>query len=93
MDKVLVSVAEIAAKFNIEKVILFGSRARGDNSSVSDYDIAIYGSGLSANEKAAFSLEIEDIETLKKFDIMFIDGSVSPELIKNVMNDGVIIYE
>jgi len=93
MDKVLMSVAEIAAKFNIEKVILFGSRARGDNSSVSDYDIAIYGSGLSTNEKAAFSLEIEEIETLKKFDIVFIDGSVSQELIKNVMNDGVIIYE
>ena len=36
-------VEEISKKYpEIEKVVLFGSRARGDNSSRSDIDLAIY---------------------------------------------------
>ena len=41
MDKVINEIKNIAlAHDGIEKVVLFGSRARGDNTSKSDYDIA-----------------------------------------------------
>jgi len=29
-------------RYKVDKIVLFGSRARGDYSSVSDYDIAIF---------------------------------------------------
>lgn len=41
MDTVIKNLINIGKKYNVEKVILFGSRARKDNSNNSDYDIAI----------------------------------------------------
>lgn len=35
-----------AEKFNLSKVILFGSRARGDNSPHSDIDLAVKGGNV-----------------------------------------------
>jgi predicted nucleotidyltransferase len=34
---------QLARAHNVEKIILFGSRARGDNRPRSDLDLAIYG--------------------------------------------------
>ena len=76
----------------IEKVVLFGSRARGDNTERSDYDIAIYGS-LSGIEKAAVRSFIdEDLKTLHNFDVVFISDKTNPELIKNIEKDGIDLY-
>jgi len=48
MDKKSAEIAKkfakkIKKKFNLDKVILFGSRARGDNLTTSDYDFIIVG--------------------------------------------------
>lgn len=93
MDDVLIQICEIAIKYNIEKVVLFGSRARGDNSPVSDYDIAVFKNNLSAIDKASFSSDVEEIETLKKIDIVFMNADLTNELMKNIEREGVIIYE
>ena len=79
LDYVLEQIKKIASKYKIEKVVLFGSRARGDNSRVSDYDIAICGNVLSPIDKALFSFDIEEISTLKKIDIVFVDESLDDE--------------
>ena len=93
LDYVFEQIKKIASKYKIEKVVLFGSRARGDNSRVSDYDIAIFGNELSPIDKALFSFDIEEISTLKKIDIVFIDESLDDELIRNITKEGVVIYE
>ena len=36
-------IIKLARKYQIEKVILFGSRARGDNREKSDIDLAVSG--------------------------------------------------
>ena len=92
-DNVLNEIIRISKEYNLEKVVLFGSRARGDNSHVSDYDIAVFDNSLSDIEKASFYLDIEEIETLKKIDIVFIGDGLSIEFIENINKDGVIIYE
>ena len=51
LDNVLKQISLIAQKYNIGKVILFGSRARGDNTPKSDYDIAFVCSDLQLNIK------------------------------------------
>jgi len=45
-DYVIEQLCEIAAKYKIEKMVLFGSRARGDHSLLSDYDIAVFEGGF-----------------------------------------------
>ncbi len=93
MDAVLNQIIKIAIKYNVEKIVLFGSRARGDNSCVSDYDIAVFKKELTQIDKACFSLDVEEIETLKKVDIVFVNESLSDELMENIKREGVLIYE
>ena len=40
-ERIIDFMAQLRARFAIEKVILFGSRARGDNMNDSDYDILV----------------------------------------------------
>ena len=92
LDKVILNeIIEISKKHSeINKVILFGSRARGDNGDRSDIDLAIYC-------EESISDFIEDIEnnttTLLEFDFSDMK-SVNDELfIEQVNKEGIIIYE
>lgn len=43
VDSVLMEIKRIALKYGaVKKVVLFGSRARKDNTEYSDYDIAVF---------------------------------------------------
>lgn len=93
MDTVLEQMKAIALKYKVDKLVLFGSRARGDHSPVSDYDIAVFERNLSAWDKASFCADVDEIETLKKIDIVFIYDSATDDLLKNITREGVIFYE
>ena len=43
MDKTIEQVKQLAHRYGVPKLILFGSRARGDHHARSDYDFAIWG--------------------------------------------------
>lgn len=79
----------LAKKSNLQKVIVFGSRARGDNKERSDIDLAVSGGNL-----AYFQTEIDDyVDTLLMFDVVDLDGAVQPELLESIESEGVILYE
>lgn len=88
-DRVLRDIIKYAKLYNIRKVILFGSRARGTNGERSDIDIAVSG-----GDTAKFSLETDEgAHTLLMFDVVDLDGYVSEELKKEIERDGIVIYE
>ena len=93
IDNVLNHIISIAKKYNVKKVVLFGSRARGDNSDASDYDIAVFDNRLTATQKAYFAQDIEDIQTLKKIDVVFVNGNESDELSNSLKKEGITIFE
>ena len=72
-------------------IILFGSRARGDNHERSDIDLAVF--GIPEAQKGNFCAGIDELPTLLKFDIVFVDSFTSPTLLAEVERDGVILYE
>ncbi len=76
---------------NIKKMILFGSRARGDYGARSDFDIAIY---LSSTDYYAISEDIEDMDTLLKIDTTFIydENSLDSKFLENIKKEGVILF-
>lgn len=87
--QVLKEIRELAEKYGIKKVILFGSRARGDFKRVSDIDLAVTGGNI-----AAFSLDVdEETSTLLKYDIVNLDASVQKELLDCIQKEGIILYE
>ena len=87
--QVLKEIEELAIKYEIGKVILFGSRARGDYRDRSDIDLAVSGGKIDL-----FSLEIEEeTSTLLKYDIVNLDGSVQRELLDSIEKEGILLYE
>ena len=78
----------------VEKIILFGSRARGDGRDRSDIDLAII-CELATDQDWLKVLDIvEDADTLLKIDCVRLDTlPASSELKKNIIQDGEILYE
>lgn len=79
----------LAKKNHIQKVILFGSRARGDNRERSDIDLAVTGGNV-----RDFRLDIDDeVRTLLMFDVVNLDGAVQESLLNVIQKEGITIYE
>ena len=94
MEKLFEQVKKCASNYpNIYKIVLFGSRARGDYRPNSDIDLAIFSRTSSNLEGANFTDEIEDLDTLLKFDIVFMTPDTDPRLLENVKQEGVILME
>ena len=88
-DRVVREISFYAKKYGIEKVVLFGSRARGTNTERSDIDIAVYGGDFDS-----FYWDIkEKVHSLLMFDIVEADQKVSEDLKKEIEREGVVIYE
>ena len=88
-DVVLKQIRSFAQKYQIERIILFGSRARGDFHRTSDIDLAISGGDF-----ANFSIDVDELtDTLLKYDFVNLDGAVQEELLESIQKEGVLIYE
>lgn len=88
-QRVCFELRQLAKKYGIEKIILFGSRARGDFCEKSDIDIAVSGGNT-----VEFSLAADEaVHTLLMFDVVDLDGHISEELKNEIKKDGIVIYE
>lgn len=94
MDKLFDQIKKCASNYpNIYKIVLFGSRARGDYRANSDIDLAIFSKNSSNLEVANFTNDIEELDTLFKFDIIFVTPDTDSFLIENLKKEGVTIME
>ena len=91
MEKLYTLIAALGEKYHAEKILLFGSRARGDNRERSDIDLAIY--GMPEENRARFWSDIDDLPTLLKFDLVHVMELTDAELVENIEKDGVVLYE
>lgn len=88
-EQVLREISDFAKKYKVEKVILFGSRARGDFKRTSDIDIAVSGGNFDR-----FALDVdEETSTLLKFDIVDLDREMHDALRESIEREGVLLYE
>ncbi|MEG2018332.1 MAG: nucleotidyltransferase domain-containing protein [Clostridium sp.] len=76
----------------INKIVLFGSRARGDNELKSDIDIAIYADNNGAAVDFIERTENE-VPTLLEFDFSDMRKVKDALFLKQVERDGIILYE
>lgn len=82
-------ILSLARKYRVEKLILFGSRARGDWRAASDIDLAVSGGDF-----PRFALDIEEVaDTLLKFDMVNLNGPVQEELLDQIWKEGIVVYE
>ena len=88
-SQVLQEIAALAQKYGIQRVILFGSRARGDYRRASDIDLAVTGGDMDG-----FALAVDgETSTLLEYDVVNLDGVVQEDLKKNILEEGKLLYE
>ena len=87
--EVIEEIRNLARKYDVTKVILFGSRARGDFKRTSDIDIAVTGGDF-----VRFALDVdEETSTLLEYDIVDLDNDMQDELRDSIKKEGRILYE
>lgn len=82
-------IIELAKKYRVEKVILFGSRARGNNRPDSDVDLALSGGNYF---EFAFDFDDESNGNIK-CDVTYLDHELKMGLRDSINRDGIVLYE
>lgn len=77
----------------VEKVVLFGSRARGDHQKSSDIDLIVFTKGSSHSDQNLMENYIYELPTPLKIDVVFADRLSKEKMLSNIINEGIIIYE
>ena len=90
MELLYQQLAALARQYGAQRLVLFGSRARGDNRYNSDIDLAVY--GMPQENQGSFWMDCEDLPTLLKFDIVHIHEGMNPAFLQNIEKDGVTLY-
>ena len=82
----------LGARHDAAKIVLFGSRARGDARDTSDYDIVFFGiTDKNVRAEILYSCEWE-APTLCSLDVLFGEDTCA-DLLRNIDKEGVTIYE
>ena len=88
-DTLVQQLQDLAARSGASRLVLFGSRARGDYHRSSDIDLAVWGGNI-----PRFALDIdEETSTLLKYDVVDMGQDVSAGLLDAVQREGRILYE
>lgn len=82
-----------AANERIERVVLYGSRAKGNYKPFSDVDITLEGPELTHTDLSRLSLAIDDLLLPYQFDISIFHTLKNEALIDHIRRMGITIYE
>ncbi len=92
-DDLEVIIAVLRKYPQIEKALIFGSRAKGEFKPGSDVDIALVGTNAAdVASEISFSLN-EDSLLPYKFDVLHCSSLSNPKLVDHIMRVGIVIYE
>ena len=86
--KVWEEIRRLAADYDVQRLILFGSRARGDYRPRSDIDLA-YSGGRSGFGPAVD----EETSTLLMFDVVDLDRPIDDTVRESIAREGILLYE
>ena len=90
IDRTYEQIIEIARIHDVQELILFGSRARGDAFEKSDIDLAVKG----CLDFIAFQDDLqENLWSLLSVDVVDLDAGVSQALAEDIRRDGKVLYE
>lgn len=88
-ERVQEEICRFAEKYRLDRLVLFGSRARGDYHRASDIDLAVWGGNI-----VRFAADIdEETSTLLKYDVVDMNRDVSSDLLASVQKEGRVLYE
>ena len=94
MGNLLNLLAEEFGRYDtIERAALFGSRARGDYSERSDYDIAVFGDVPGADKARLHAWVNDELPTLHKIDLTFVSDVSDKRFLESIEREGKVFYD
>ncbi|MEF2870987.1 MAG: nucleotidyltransferase domain-containing protein [Agathobacter rectalis] len=84
VEEVISRVAELCRRYDAQKVILYGSRAKGTAVERSDIDVAVSG----VKDFDALSDEVEELPTLYSVDLLNLDTCRNDLLMEDIRQYG-----
>ena len=93
IEKFKPAIKELAEKYQLSLVVLFGSQVTGKTHSESDFDIAYYANRkVDFNDKIMINTMLTGI--LENINVQLVDiKTASPLLLKKIVNQAVVLYE
>ena len=93
-EAVVESIQNVFVSFpQIEKAVLYGSRAKGNYKNGSDIDLTLFGNDLNLSVMNKIELKIDDLLLPYTFDISIFYQISNPDLIEHINQAGKIFYE
>ena len=93
-DMVIKELQDVFRRYtNIEKVLIFGSRSKGNFREGSDIDLAVIGKGVDYNQLLSILCEIEDLELLYSVDLIDYNKKKGTPIGDHIDRVGKIFYE
>ena len=78
---------------DVDKVILYGSRAKGTQKPYSDIDITILGDNLNLSVLQKIEIELDDLLLPYKFDVSLYNSIDNNDLVEHIKRVGKTIYK
>ena len=88
------AIVETLTKFNnIQKAVIYGSRAKGNYKPGSDIDIALYADSLKLNEVNKISMDLDDLMLPYIFDLSVYHKIKNKDLKDHIDRVGKLIFK
>ncbi|MCD7926563.1 MAG: nucleotidyltransferase domain-containing protein [Bacteroides sp.] len=93
-DIVIADICSVFKKYpNIQKVLIFGSRAKGYYSEGSDIDLAVVGEDITFNQLMDINIQIEDLGLLYKVDVVDYKKNIGTPIGDHIDRVGLLFYK
>ena len=92
--QVIAAIQAVFAKYpQVERVVLYGSRALGTYRKGSDIDLTMAGSELDLSLQQKIEVELDDLLLPYKIDLSIVHHIKNPDLASHIAQAGVTFYE
>lgn len=93
-DTVIQELHDVFRRYaNIEKVLIFGSRSKGDYRAGSDIDLAVIGKDIDYSVLLDIQCDIEDLELLYSIDLLDYQKKKGTPIGDHIDRVGQVFYE
>lgn len=92
-EKVMAEIAGVLARFSeVERAVLFGSRAKATHKPGSDIDLALVGSALDWRVVGQIDDTLDDLLLPYRFSLIIYDGKTDPAVAAHIERVGVSFF-
>jgi predicted nucleotidyltransferase len=78
---------------NVSKVVIYGSRAKGNYRAGSDIDLTLFGENLNFNTLLKIENELDDLLLPYHIDLSIFNNIENNDLIEHINRVGIVFYE